>query len=121
MRPRAVLAVRLAKCPISTARSVSAGDGVGMTARSSVPFVSYDPSAGPTGTGYIVPGGPTSDLGNVVPGLDGVQKASFGFTARYKTSSFVTPAGNLMFSYGSRFKLQSRDLSWLAVRDAYIA
>jgi len=67
-----------------------------------------------------VPGGPTSGPGDVVPGLDGVEKASFGFTARYKTSSSATPAGNLTFSYGSRFKLQSRDLSWLAVRDAHI-
>jgi hypothetical protein len=52
-----------------------------------------------------------------MPGLNGAQKASFGFTAKYKTPSSVTPAGTLTFSHGSRFKLQSRELSWLAVRD----
>jgi hypothetical protein len=29
--------------------------------------------------------------------------------------------GTLTFSYGSRFKLQSRELSWLAVRDGAMA
>jgi hypothetical protein len=101
---------------------VSARDGAGLVAESAVPFVSYDPAAGSTdGTGWIVPGGPTSEPGDVMPGLDGVQKASFGFTAKYKTPSSVTPAGTLTFSYGSRFKLQSKDLSWLAVRDAGMA
>jgi len=69
------------------------------------------------GTGWIVPGGPTSEPGDVLPRLDGVQKASFGFTAKYKTPSSVEPTGTLTFSYGSRFKLQGRDLLWLAVRD----
>ena len=101
---------------------VSAGDGVGLTARSSVPFVSYDPSAGSiAGTGYIVPGGSTSDPNDTLPGLDGLQKASFGFTAKYKTTTSETPTGNLTFSYGSKFKLQSKSLSWLAIRDAHIA
>ena len=101
---------------------VSARDRAGWVADSASPFVSYDPAAGSTdGTGWIVPGGPTSEPGDVLPGLDGVQKASFGFTAKYRTASSVTPAGNLTFSYGSRFKLQSKDLSWLAVRDAHIA
>jgi hypothetical protein len=98
---------------------VSARDKSGLITKSSVPFVSYDPSAGSTdGTGWIVPGGSTSDSSDSLPGIDGVQKASFGFTAKYKTSSSVTPAGGLTFSYGSRFKLQSKQLSWLAVADA---
>jgi hypothetical protein len=97
---------------------VSARDASGLITESSVPFVSYDPSAGSTdGTGWIVPGGPTSEPGDVLPGLDGVRKASLGFTAKYKTPSSVAPAGTLTFSYGSRFKLQSRQLLWLAVRD----
>ena len=101
---------------------VSAGDGVGLTARSSVPFVSYDPSAGSiAGTGYIVPGGSTSDPNDALPGLDGLQKASFGFNAKYKTTTSETPAGGLTFSYGSKFKLQSKSLSWLAVRNARIS
>jgi Tol biopolymer transport system component len=98
---------------------VFAGDGVGLIGESSAPFVTYDPSAGTTdGTGWIVPGGATSEPGDVLPGLDWVRKASFGFAAKYRTASSTSPAGTLTFSYGSRFKLQSRDLSWLAVRDA---
>jgi len=101
---------------------VFAGDGVGLIGESSAPFVTYDPLAGSVdGTGWIVPGGPTSEPGDVLPRLDGVQKASFGFTAKYKTPSSVAPAGTLTFSYGSRFKLQSRELSWLAVRDGATA
>jgi len=101
---------------------VSARDRAGWVADSASPFVSYDPSAGSAdGAGWIVPGGPTSEPGDIMPGLDGIQKASFGFTAKYRTSASVTPSGNLTFSYGSRFKLQSKDLSWLAVRDAHIA
>jgi WD40-like Beta Propeller Repeat len=97
---------------------VSGRDNAGWGAESAAPLVSYDPSAGSTdGTGWIVPGGPTSDPGDVLPGLDGVRKASFGFTAKYKTPSSVAPVGTLTFSYGSRFKLQSRQLLWLAVRD----
>jgi hypothetical protein len=97
---------------------VSARDNAGWVAESATPFVSYDPSAGSTdGTGWIVPGGPTSDPGDVLPGLDGARKASFGFNAQYRTPSSVAPAGTLTFSYGNRFKLQSRQLLWLAVRD----
>jgi Tol biopolymer transport system component len=97
---------------------VSARDNAGWVAESAAPFVSYDPSAGSTdGAGWIVPGGPSSEPGDVLPGLDGVQKASFGFTAKYKTPSSVAPAGTLTFSYGSQFKLQSKQLLWLAVRD----
>jgi hypothetical protein len=101
---------------------VWAVDDVGFVAESSVPFVSYDPSAGSIdGTGWIVPGGPTSDTGDALPGLDGLQKASFGFTAKYKTTTSETPIGNLTFSYGSKFKLQSKSLSWLAVRNSRIS
>jgi hypothetical protein len=101
---------------------VEASDDIGFVARSAAPFVSYDPSAGSAaGTGWIVPGGSTSDPGDVLPGLDGVEKASFSFTAKYKASSSTVPAGSLTFSFGSHFKLQSRDLSWLAVPGADLA
>jgi Tol biopolymer transport system component len=101
---------------------VSGRDKAGWVAESAAPLVSYDPSAGTTdGTGWIVPGGATSEPGDVLPGLDGVRKASFGFTAKYRTPSSIIPAGTLTFSYGSRFKLQSRELSWLAVRDGSTA
>jgi hypothetical protein len=100
----------------------SARDRVGWVTETTLPFVAYDPLAGSTdGTGWIVPGGPTSDTGDVMPGLNGVRKASFAFTAMYKTPSSDTAAGNLTFSFGSKFKLQSKSLSWLAVRDAHIA
>ena len=101
---------------------VYARDEIGFVAESAAPFVSYDPSAGSiTGTGYIVPGGSTSDPNDTLPGLDGLQKASFGFTAKYKTTTSETPTGNLTFSYGSKFKLQSKSLSWLAVRNVRIS
>jgi hypothetical protein len=101
---------------------VSARDGSGLITKSYVPFVSYDPSAGSTnGTGWIMPGGSTSDSGDTLPGLDGVTKASLAFTAKYKTASSVTASGSLMFSYDNRFKLQSKQLSWLAVADAETA
>ena len=101
---------------------VLAGDGVGLIGESSAPFVTYDPSAGSVdGTGWIVPGGATSDPGDDLPGLDGARKASFGFTAKYRTASSTTPAGQLTFSYGRSLNLQSKELSWLAVRDAHTA
>jgi hypothetical protein len=101
---------------------VVASDDVGFVARSAAPFVSYDPSDGSTGgTGWIVPGGSTSDPGDVLPGLDGAEKASFSFTAKYKTASSTVPTGNLVFSFGSHFKLQSKELLWLAVPGADVA
>jgi TolB protein len=101
---------------------VFAGDAVGLIGEASAPFVTYDPSAGSVdGTGWIVPGGATSDPGDVLPGLAGARKASFAFTAKYKSPSSTTPGGNLTFSYGGSFNLQSKDLSWLAVRDEHTA
>ena len=48
-------------------------------------FVSYDPN-GPfaTGGGSIVPGGSSSDGGDLLPGIDGTSKANFGFVVKYK-------------------------------------
>jgi Tol biopolymer transport system component len=101
---------------------VSARDGSGLITKSHVRFVCYDPSAGSTnGTGWIVPGGSTSNSSDSLPGIDGVQKASFAFTARYRTASSVTPSGSLSFSYGNHLKLQSKQLWWLAVADARTA
>ena len=54
----------------------SARDRVGWVTETTLPFVAYDPLAGSTdGTGWIVPGGPTSDTGDVMPGLNGVRKS----------------------------------------------
>jgi hypothetical protein len=100
----------------------SARDRVGWVTEATLPFVAYDPLAGSSdGSGWIVPGGPTSDTSDVMPRLNGVRKASFAFSALYKTPSSETPGGNLTFSYGGQFKLRSESLSWLAVRDAHIA
>ena len=102
--------------------TVFADDGVGLIGESSAPFVTYDPSAGSVdGTGWIVPGGATSDPDDDLPGVDEGRKASFGFTAKYRTASSTTPAGTLTFTYGGSFNLQSKDLSWLAVRDTHTA
>ena len=80
-------------------------------------LIVYDPSAGSaSGTGWIVPGGSTSDIDDNLPGgLDGSTKASFGFKAQYKSATSTTPTGFFDLSYGSQFKLQSDGLDWLVV------
>jgi hypothetical protein len=102
---------------------VEAWDNVGLGARTPrTLFVSYDPEAGSIGgTGWIIPGGPTSEPGDHLPGLDGTSKASFGFGAKYRSASSTVPSGTLTFSYGSRFKLQSKDFAWLVVADLQTA
>ena len=82
-------------------------------------LVIYGPPAGSAGgTGWIVPGGSSSEPGDVLPGMDGTSKASFAFTSKYKSATSPIPSGKLNFSYGSLFKLQSTSLAWLVVRDA---
>jgi hypothetical protein len=80
-------------------------------------LIVYDPAAGSTsGTGWIVPGGSTSDINNNLPGgLDGSTKASFAFKAQYKSPMSTTPTGFFDLSYGSQFKLQSDGLDWIVV------
>lgn len=94
---------------------VAVRDEVGNWAFASAPaLVVYDPTGGSTsGSGWIVPGGATSDPGDSLPGLDGKTKASFTFSARYKTGSSTTPTGSFNFNFGKSFKFQSRSLSWL--------
>ena len=63
-------------------------------------LVVYDPSgAWATGGGWFVPGGPSSDPGDLLPGLDGTSKAHFGFSVRYQTGASTVPAGDLQFRY----------------------
>jgi hypothetical protein len=80
-------------------------------------LIIYDPSAGSaSGTGWIVPGGPTSDFFDYLRGgVDGTTKASFSFKALYKSATSTTPTGFFNLSYGSQFKLQSDSLDWLVV------
>jgi hypothetical protein len=81
-------------------------------------LVIYDPSAGSaTGTGWIVPGGSTSDINDsLLGGVDGTTKASFSFKVLYKSATSTTPTGSFNLSYGSQFKLQSDDYDWLVVQ-----
>ena len=80
-------------------------------------LIVYDPAAGwANGTGWIVPGGSTSDISDNLPGgVDGMTKASFSFKALYKSATSTTPTGFFNLSYGSRFKLQSDDFDWLVL------
>jgi len=98
------------------ARAVDRADNVGALS-TGVSLIVYDPLAGSVdGTGWIVPGGPTSDPGDVLPCLDGRTKASFTISAKYKTATSSTPSGRLSLNCGNPFKFQSTNLSWLIVR-----
>jgi hypothetical protein len=102
--------------------SVDATDKMGFhTSSRRALFASYDPAGSIGGTGWIVPGGVTSEAGDRLPGLDGTTRASFGFSAKYRSSSSTLPSGTLTFSYGSKFKLQSKDFAWLVVPDLQTA
>jgi hypothetical protein len=83
-------------------------------------LVVYDPLAGSaSGTGWIIPGGATSDtLDYLSGGLDGKTKASFSFKAEYESAASTSPTGFFSLSYGSQFKLQSAGLDWLLVSTA---
>jgi alpha-tubulin suppressor-like RCC1 family protein len=92
------------------------GDGTTTNAFSPVVVVSLSSAGWVNGTGWIVPGGPTSDIYDSLPqGLDGKTKASFSFKAQYKSATSTTPTGFFNMSYGSQFKLQSESLDWLVV------
>ena len=92
------------------------GDGTTTNAFSPVVVVSLSSAGSVNGTGWIVPGGPTSDIYDSLPqGLDGKTKASFSFKAQYKNATSTTPTGFFNMSYGSQFKLQSESLDWLVV------
>jgi len=80
-------------------------------------LVVYDPSAGSvSGTGWVIPGGSTSDIGDyLLPWVDGKTKASFSFKAEYRSATSTTPSGFFNLSYGSEFKLRSEGLDWLLI------
>ncbi len=84
---------------------------------SCVYLVVYDPSAGfATGGGWFVPGGNTSDPGDLLPGLDGTSKANFGFVVRYQNGASAQPGGQLEFHYNvGKFHLHSTGMEWLVV------
>jgi len=103
--------------------NVRATDKAGnWSAVSTAILVVYDPTAGfVTGGGWIVPKGPSSDPGDLLPGIcteEGAcsAKANFGFVVKYQTGASTVPGGNLEFNYNvGKFHLRSTDMDWLVV------
>ncbi|MFQ5852452.1 MAG: PKD domain-containing protein, partial [Candidatus Binatia bacterium] len=91
-------------------------DDLGAQGSDTVLVVVYDPAAGfATGGGWFVPGGPTSDLGDRLPGLDNTSPANFGFVVKYKPGA-TTPDGQLEFQYRQGdFNLHSSGMDWLVI------
>ncbi|MFC2069776.1 PKD domain-containing protein [Chloroflexota bacterium] len=93
-------------------------DDTGAQSTVTVLVVVYDPDAGfATGGGWFIPGKPgNSDPGDILPGLDGSSKATFGFVVKYKNGVSTTPSGQLEFKYRvGDFNLHSGDYDWLVV------
>jgi len=84
-------------------------------------LVIYDPAGGwATGSGWIVPGGETSEPGDWLPNLDGTSRAQFGFLAKYQAGQATIPTGNLRFRYlvrgtGAPFVVSDAGFDWLVV------
>ena len=96
---------------------VRGDDGSAWTPTVDTYLVVYDPAAGTaSGSGSIVPGGPTSDIypADQLLGLDGTASGTFSFTIKYPRNA-TTPAGSLTFGYGTTFSLASTSMAWLAV------
>jgi len=68
-------------------------DDTGAQSTDTVMAVVYDPVAGfATGSGWFIPGGPTSDTDDALPGLDSTRPANFGVVIKYKPEA-TTPGG----------------------------
>jgi len=91
-------------------------DDTGAQSTDTVMAVVYDPTAGfATGGGWFIPGGSTSDIGDMLPGLDNTSPANFGFVVKYKQGA-TTPDGQLEFQYHQgNFDLHSSGMDWLVV------
>jgi WD40-like Beta Propeller Repeat len=97
---------------------VRARDGSGAwSSTATALLVVYDPSGGfVTGGGWIVPGGPGSDPGDLLPGLDGASKANFGFNVKYQSGASIVPGGAFQFHYNAgKLHLKSVGFDWLVV------
>jgi Tol biopolymer transport system component len=97
---------------------VRARDGSGAwSAAATALLVVYDPSGGfVTGGGWVVPGGASSDPGDLLPGLDGASKANFGFNVKYAKGTSTVPGGALQFHYNAgKLHLKSAGFDWLVV------
>lgn len=95
-------------------------DDDGDSATVSVDVVVYDPTGGfASGNGWVTPGGPTSDAGDLLPGLDGTSSAMFAFVIKYQPGAETIPGGNFQFRYtAGRFSLRSTGFDWLAVTNS---
>lgn len=101
--------------------NVRAVDAAGNWSATAVSYaVVYDPSGGfVTGAGHITPGGGSSDSGDVLPGLDGMSKANFGFVSRYEQGASTRPSGSMQFQYqAGDFRMKSTDYDWLVVTNS---
>ena len=97
---------------------VRARDGSGAwSSTATALLVVYDPTGGfATGGGWIVPGGPSSDPGDLLPGLDGAGTANFGFTVKYQKGTSTVPGGAFQFCYtAGKLHLKSAAFDWLVV------
>ncbi len=98
--------------------AISVTDPSGQSASTSFLYVVvYDPNGSfATGGGWIVPGGASSDPGDILPGLDGASKANFGFTIKYQNGASAVPGGSLTFHYKTGdLDLSSTGFDWLVV------
>ena len=99
--------------------AVSASDMAGNQHTVTHSFVIYDPSTGfATGGGWFIPGQGINDdaTDDLLPGLDYVSKATFGFVVKYKNGASTAPSGQLQFQYHvGDFKLHSSDYKWLVL------
>ena len=97
---------------------VRARDGSGAwSSTATALLVVFEPTAGfVTGCGWIVPGGPSSDAGDLLPGLDGASKANFGLNVKYQNGASTVPGGALQFHYNAgKLHLRSAGFDWLVV------
>ena len=85
--------------------------------------VVYDPNGGSTnGSGWIIPGGASSDPGDTPANLDGQSKGGFGFSVQYKDGNATTPNGPISFDYNAgRLHFKAQTLQWLVIPTANVA
>jgi hypothetical protein len=106
-------ALALAAGPAAAGTTVPASvSSSGETANDvSANVVGFDPLLGIT-----VPGGPSSDPGDLLPGLDGAAKANFGFNVKHLKATSIVPGGAFQFCYtAEKLHLRSASFDWLVV------
>jgi hypothetical protein len=91
----------------------------------SVVLYVYNPGGGyVTGTGFVDPGGPSSEPGDNLPAVSGNNpKAVFGFNVRYDNPLATFPTGSSTFTYGQAcnspnntcFSVTTDSFTWLIV------